>query len=96
MAFRILPGALDAARDGMIPGGLINNRDFIGDCVEFADSVAEEYRAILFDPQTAGGLLVAVKESASDGTQQILKNHGITSDRVGRVLSKRSPLISVR
>jgi selenide, water dikinase len=95
-AFRILPGALDAARAGMIPGGLINNRDFVGDCVEFANGVAEEYRAILFDPQTAGGLLVALKESASDGTQQILKDHGITSNRVGRVVSKRSPLISVR
>jgi selenide,water dikinase len=89
-AFRILPGALDAAREGMIPGGLVNNRNFVGDCVP------EEYRAILFDPQTAGGLLIAIKESASDAAQQILKDHGILSNRVGHVVSKKSPLISVR
>src|SRR5208282_38684 len=55
----LLAGALEAAREGMIPGGLKNNRDFIGECVQFADSVPEENRALLFDPQTSGGLLIA-------------------------------------
>ena len=43
-ALPLLPGALEAARAGMIPGGLNNNREFIGDCVEFAGTVSTEYR----------------------------------------------------
>src|SRR5260370_42578733 len=54
-AVQYLPGALEAARQGFLPGGLKNNRDFIGDCVSFAKNVPQEYRDLLFDPQTSGG-----------------------------------------
>src|SRR5438445_12743749 len=59
-AISFLPGALEAARGGFLPGGLQNNRDFIGDCVGFAENVSQEYRGLLFDPQTSGGLLRAI------------------------------------
>ena len=94
-AFTLLPGALDAVREGMIPGGLKNNRDFIGDCVEFADSVPEENRAILFDPQTSGGLLVAVAPEAEKIALDCFHNRGIKAARIGRVLHKSSPLLRV-
>src|SRR5262249_29806478 len=54
-AFEYLPGALEAARDGHLSGGLKNNRAFIGECAAFADSVSEDHRNLLFDPQTSGG-----------------------------------------
>jgi selenide,water dikinase len=91
----ILPGALEAIRDGMIPGGLNNNRAFIGDCVSFAETVPEENRALLFDPQTAGGLLVAVAPDYAEKAIEILRKHQVNAVRIGRVLSKSSPLISV-
>ena len=91
----ILPGALEAVRDGMIPGGLNNNRDFIGDCVGFAESIPEENRALLFDPQTAGGLLVAVAPAFADKAIELFLTHGIKAAKIGRVLPKRSPLLSV-
>ena len=94
-AFTLLPGALDAVGAGMIPGGLKNNRDFIGDCVAFADSVPAENRAILFDPQTSGGLLIAIAPEAADTALETLQRHGVHAARVGRVLEKTSPLISV-
>ncbi len=94
-AFTLLPGALDAVREGMLPGGLKNNRDFIGDCVEFADSVPEENRAILFDPQTSGGLLVAVAPEAEKIALDCFRNRGIKAARIGRVLHKSSPLLRV-
>lgn len=94
-AFTLLPGALDAIRAGMIPGGLNNNRDFIGDCVVFAESVPAENRAILFDPQTSGGLLVAIAPEASGTAVEVLQSHGVHAARVGRVLEKTSPLLSV-
>jgi selenide,water dikinase len=94
-SFSLLPGALDAVREGMIPGGLKNNRDFIGDCVEFAEQVAEEHRAILFDPQTSGGLLVALAPEAEKAARECFRRHGINAARVGRVLKKTSPLLRV-
>ena len=94
-AFTLLPGALDAVREGMIPGGLKNNRDFIGDCVEFADSIPEENRAILFDPQTSGGLLVAVAPEAEKIALDCFHHRGIKAARIGRVLQKSSPLLRV-
>jgi selenide,water dikinase len=91
----LLTGALEAAREGMIPGGLKNNRDFLGDCVGFADGIAQENRALFFDPQTSGGLLVAIAEEAAEAALVALRDHGTLAARIGRVLPKASPLIKV-
>ena len=91
----LLPGALDAVWDGMIPGGLNNNRDFLGDCVGFAPDISEEQRAILFDPQTSGGLLIAIAPDAEAAALKSLQRHGVKAARIGRVLPKAIPLLSV-
>src|SRR5450432_3995664 len=54
----IIDGALDCIRAGHIPGGLVSNREFAECVVGYEDGVSEEVKAILFDPQTAGGLLI--------------------------------------
>ena len=94
-AVPILPGAFDAARQGMIAGGLNNNLDFLRDCVTFPASVPEENRALLFDPQTSGGLLVAISPDAADAALEILQRHQITAAKIGRVLPKGASLLSV-
>jgi len=95
-AVEYLPGAVEAARAGFLAGGLKNNRDFIEGCVEFASGVAEEYRALLFDPQTSGGLLVAIAAQAADAAVAALARRNVAARRIGRVLPKTSPLIAVR
>jgi selenide, water dikinase len=94
-AFCLLPGALEAVSEGMIPGGLNNNRSFIGDCVVFSDSVAEENRALLFDPQTSGGLLVAIAPESEKTALDCFSRRGVQATRVGWVLEKTSPLLRV-
>ena len=91
----LLPGALDAARGGLLPGGLKNNREFLGDCVGFTAHVSEEHRALLFDPQTSGGLLVALAADALEATLKSFERHSVPAARIGRVLPKTSPLLSV-
>jgi len=91
----LLPGALDAARQGMISGGLKNNRAFLGDCVSFAANVPEENRALLFDPQTSGGFLIALTPEHEEPAREGLMRHGVNANRVGRVVPKTSSLLMV-
>ena len=93
---RYLPGALEAAREGFLPGGLKNNRDFIGDCVGFAASVSQEYRDLLFDPQTSGGLLIAILQESAEAAIAALDHHGVSARRIGKVIPKTNPLLFVR
>jgi len=90
-----LPGAMEAAREGHLAGGLKNNREFVGSCVGFADAVPEEFRNLLFDPQTSGGLLVAIAPEVADAALAALAHHGVAARAIGRVVPKRSPLIFV-
>ncbi len=59
----LIEGALECVRAGYIPGGLKNNRDFAECLVEYNDGVPGDIRALLFDPQTAGGLLISAPDS---------------------------------
>ena len=95
-AFDYLPGAIAAAREGHLSGGLKNNRAFVGECAAFEPSVAPEYQDLLFDPQTSGGLLVAIASESVDAALAALRHHGVSARRIGSVLEKRSPLISIR
>jgi len=95
-AVQYLPGAIEAAREGFLPGGLKNNRDFIGDCVGFAPSVTQEHRDLLFDPQTSGGLLIAISPESAGKAVSALERHSVAARRIGKVIPKTNPLLSVR
>ena len=91
----LICGALECVRAGMIPGGLKANRDFAECMVEYAEEVPEELRTILFDPQTAGGLLIAVAATEADELVAQLRGCQLDAHRIGEVLPARKPLISV-
>jgi selenide, water dikinase len=89
------PGAREAARAGFFSGGLKNNREFLEGCIGFLDRVSDEYRSLLFDPQTSGGLLVAVAANALQDARRLLSDHGVAARPIGAVFAKRSPLLEV-
>jgi len=95
-AFAYFPGAVEAAREGHLSGGLKNNRAFIADCAVFDPAVSAEYQDLLFDPQTSGGLLVAIAPEAVDTALAALDRRSVPARRVGQVIAKRSPLLAVR
>jgi len=90
-----LAGAREASRGGFLAGGLKRNRDFIAPCVGFADSVAPEFRDLLFDPQTSGGLLVSIAPAAASTALAALERRGVEARAIGRVIDKTSPLLRV-
>ena len=89
----LLRGALECVRAGDIPGGLKNNRDFAECLVEYNDAVPHDVRTLLFDPQTAGGLLISTP--AADSLGKALNEAGIPAVRIGDVFERTKPLIRV-
>ena len=77
-ALRVLPGALDAIELGCVPAGLLSNRQYAGCVVEEADEakVRDGLRTLLYDPQTAGGLLISVEAGQAEGLVEELRSAG--------------------
>ena len=94
-AVPLLDGALDCVRAGFVPGGLKANRAFAESCVEFDSQIDEMLRTILFDPQTAGGLLISVAAGEAESLAQALRARGVNAAEIGEVLSRTKPLIVV-
>ena len=92
----ILEGALDCIRAGNIPGGLKANRDFAECMVGYAENVPEEIRTLLFDPQTAGGLLISIAAEDSDALMKTLRDARIPAVEIGEVTTPGKPLILVQ
>jgi selenide,water dikinase len=91
----ILEGALDCIRAGNIPGGLNNNRDFAECVVGYEEGIPDELKTILFDPQTAGGLLIAVAAEHSRNLIGDLRAAGVPVVEIGEVQERAKPLITV-
>ena len=86
---RFLAGALDYARQGAVPGGLKNNREFASCVVEKTRPVAPEVEDLLYDPQTSGGLLIALPEKDAAELERSLGG----AYRIGRVLPREEKAI---
>ena len=81
-----LPGALESSRLGVHTGGEGRNRDWAGPHVTFAGRVEPDIAALLFDPQTSGGLLLAASPRRAKVLEAAFARDGEGLWRVGRVL----------
>jgi len=77
--------AVPLAADGVYPGGLKTNREYLAGRVE-RDGVGEEALLPLFDPQTSGGLLVAAPEDRALDLVRLLREAGVSAAVVGEVV----------
>jgi selenide,water dikinase len=81
---QFLPGALEYARQGAIPGGLRNNREYLSCAVEAVREFPAGVDDLLYDPQTSGGLLIALPERDA----ALLEAAHPGAYRIGRVLAR--------
>lgn len=82
-----LDGVREYITQGAVPGGTTRNFDSYGHLIS---PLSDEQKAILCDPQTSGGLLIAVKPQAVESVKQIAKNANVALYPVGRLLKAES------
>jgi selenide, water dikinase len=92
----LLEGALECVRAGHIPGGLTANREFAECVVGYEDGIDEELKTMLFDPQTAGGLLISAASQTAAELASALQAAGVPAVEIGEVLARTKPLIAVK
>ncbi|MGB9254205.1 MAG: selenide, water dikinase SelD, partial [Candidatus Korobacteraceae bacterium] len=91
----LLPGAIECVQHGYVPGGLKANRQFAEGCVEAEDGIPPDRLTLLYDPQTAGGLLISVAEADVARLLTELRNACVDAVEIGEVVAKQKPLIAV-
>lgn len=82
-----MAGALEYAGLGLIPGGAYSNRDYLEDKVIYTGAVDENRRDLLFSPETAGGLLMAVPTTKEEQFLQSMNSRNVMVWQVGRVVA---------
>ncbi len=93
----LLPGALRLAKGGYLTGGCKRNRAYLADKVVVEPTVSAGYEDIAYDPQTSGGLLIAVRDRDAARLVQALHAQGIDSASVvGAAVAKRGAWVILR
>jgi len=80
----LLTGVLDIASANR-SGGMGSNQEHFGDAISADPGIAEEVMAVLYDPQTSGGLLIAVAAETADRAAAALSAAGVDASRIGTV-----------
>jgi selenide,water dikinase len=84
-AVPLLEGALELASEGMLTSGDKTNREYVGADIEIAGSVDQTLVKLLFDPQTAGGMLIAIPEAKAQALLANLRVNYPRAEIIGRV-----------
>jgi selenide,water dikinase len=92
----LITGALELATTGLMTGADKTNREYVGDDIEIAESVDPNLVKLLYDPQTAGGLLLAIAADRADDLLTQLRRNYPRAEIIGRVTARGEKSIVVR
>ena len=91
----LIHGALEMAAQGLLTSGDKTNRKYVGDDVEIANKVSKEIASLFFDPQTAGGMLIAIPADRANLLLERLRVTYADASIIGRVIERGSRSIVV-
>ena len=92
----LIPGALELARQGLLTSGDKSNRRYVGDDVKLADSLSKELASILFDPQTAGGMLISAPPPRAERLLASLRETYPDASIIGRVVEHATHSVVIK
>lgn len=91
----LINGALDLVAAGMLTGADKTNREYVGEDVSFADGLDPNLMKLFYDPQTAGGLLLAISEDKADDLLGELRRNYPRAQLVGHVTTHSTKRLKV-
>ncbi|HZM98364.1 MAG TPA: selenide, water dikinase SelD [Pyrinomonadaceae bacterium] len=91
----LINGALELAVSGMLTGADKTNREYVGDDVEISSAIDPNLVKLFYDPQTAGGLLLAVAEDRAKNVLAELRANYPRADVIGRLTKRGMKAIQV-
>jgi selenide,water dikinase len=92
----LIGGALDLATAGLSTSGDKTNREYVGSEVTVAETVDPNLMKLFYDPQTAGGLILAIAGEKADALLRALRVNYPRADMIGRVLERGDKAIMVK
>lgn len=94
----ITPNLINYISKGSVPGGTIRNWDSYGHKISLPDNHSDIIRNILSDPQTSGGLLVAVDQNCVEEMKSLLREYQLNDfiTPIGRMVAKKEFTINVK
>jgi selenide,water dikinase len=93
-AVPFFPGIREFVEMGVIPAGLHRNRAFRNPMIDIGPDCPDWMVDILFDPQTSGGLLIAVSGNEAGGLVERMRDHGVSEATViGEIVAKPRGII---
>ena len=92
----LISGALDLATAGLLTSGDKTNREYVGEDVEVASTVDQTLMKLFYDPQTAGGLLLAISANKADELLTELRRNYPRAEIIGRVAERGAKAIVVK
>ena len=94
-AVPLLDGALELAAAGLLTGADKTNREYVGNDISIDRSVDKAMGRLLYDPQTAGGMLISIAEDRSQALLERLQENYPTPRVIGRVTERAAHSIVV-
>ena len=95
-AVPVLEGALELASQGLLTGGDKSNRQYVGDDITIGETIDSNLVKLLFDPQTAGGMLIAIASDQAEALLLRLRENYAGANVIGKVINPDSRSILVR
>ena len=90
---KFLPGTIDLANDGIMPGGSKRNLEYSEKFVEFSNALSDLQKLLACDAQTSGGLLISIPDDEADELIKALDSS--RASKIGNVINQDSNIISV-
>lgn len=91
-----IPGALELAAQGLLTSGDKTNRGYVGHDVKLGEEITDELSSILFDPQTAGGLLISIAQDRAEELLSQLRVKYKEASIIGRAVELGPHLLDVK
>ena len=92
----LLPHVLELVAQGMLTRGDRVNRDYIGTDIQISAAVSKEMQSLLYDPQTAGGLLICITEDRANELLEKLREQYLQAAIIGRVVKQKATSLVIQ